>query len=557
MGANYNVKLTNGDITPGALYTVYYDTVGANNIATLLTTNQLAQNLTLSQLLAGIDIDIPLSATKIIIDGEGFCEHQLVINIQPTNSTIPPNLCFTFNSQTGLQKINFNLNGTQNGKTKWTSSDGVYTIFYNNVLTPAEWTIQIDTLNRFINQSTNDVPLGTWSAQGPNASSYSQGSMVQGTCPSENCNLTATGKVGIANSTTQTATVTVITNGGTSPFSFSLDGATPQLVSYFPSVGVGQHTILVTDSNGCTYSLNFTVNASSPLVAKTLTLTGLESVVSQGANTSIKRNNFKLEIVPPLVQGEEIQFDLSLDDLSKVYEPGTGTIQKTIVLNKNNNPISPSISTTTNSESRIDCGQNLPISVTADTLQYNMLTMGYNDVISGSVLSTLSITNGGQINGQCATKLTEDVTFNLSQNPTIIQGTGTFTINNLTPSGNLIQNSVVASSPAQIPTVGSLTPNCRVNGNCNSNSVCQIRFNVPVDGAPNGAYIQIQNQTGSVLVYNQFPPNALIDFYENGAQSVSFDIVIKDSNNNELSRYSKSISHSSYFQYINVCTTAS
>jgi hypothetical protein len=450
MGANYNVKLTNGDITPGALYTVYYDIVGANNIATLLTTNQLAQNLTLSQLLAGIDIDIPLSATKIIIDGDGFCEHQLVINIQPTNSTIPPNLCFTFNNQTGLQKINFIPDGTQNGKTKWTSSDGVYTIFYNNVLTPAEWTIQIDTQNKFINQSLNDVPLGTWSAQGPNASSYSQVNMVKGTCPSENCNLTATGEVGIANSTTQTATVTVITNGGTSPFYFSLDGATSQLVPIFKNVGVGQHIIVITDANYCTYSLNFTVNASSLLVAKTLTLTGLESVVSQGPNTSIKRNNFKLEIVPPLGQGEEIQFDLSLDDLSKVYEPGTGTIQKTIVLNKNNNPISPSISTTTNSESRIDCGQNLPISVTADTLQYNMLTMGYNDVISGSVLSTLSITNGGQINGQCATKLTEDVTFNLSQNPTITEGTGTFTITNLTRSGNLIQNSVVASSPAQI-----------------------------------------------------------------------------------------------------------
>lgn len=51
---------------------------------------------------------------------------------------------------------------------------------------------------------------------------------------------------------TNQATLSVLVSGGTAPFVYSLDGAPAQTSSTFTNVSVGNHTIIVTDSYGCT-----------------------------------------------------------------------------------------------------------------------------------------------------------------------------------------------------------------------------------------------------------------------------------------------------------------
>jgi large repetitive protein len=51
---------------------------------------------------------------------------------------------------------------------------------------------------------------------------------------------------------TNQATLSVLVSGGTAPFVYSLDGAPAQTSSTFTNVSIGNHTIIVTDSYGCT-----------------------------------------------------------------------------------------------------------------------------------------------------------------------------------------------------------------------------------------------------------------------------------------------------------------
>lgn len=67
-------------------------------------------------------------------------------------------------------------------------------------------------------------------------------------------------------------TITVNATAGVAPFTFSLDGATPQngAGSYtFTNVSPGAHTVLITDNAGCNHTLNITVASGPALTAST------------------------------------------------------------------------------------------------------------------------------------------------------------------------------------------------------------------------------------------------------------------------------------------------
>lgn len=65
---------------------------------------------------------------------------------------------------------------------------------------------------------------------------------------------------------------TVIASGGTTAYSYTIDGGSPQGSSTFTSLAPGSHTIVVTDAHGCTKNLTITVPAaSSPVPTITAT----------------------------------------------------------------------------------------------------------------------------------------------------------------------------------------------------------------------------------------------------------------------------------------------
>jgi gliding motility-associated-like protein len=56
-----------------------------------------------------------------------------------------------------------------------------------------------------------------------------------------------------------TANITVNVTGGSSPFTFSLNGAAPIAANNFPGTIAGSYVITVKDASGCTVNVNITV----------------------------------------------------------------------------------------------------------------------------------------------------------------------------------------------------------------------------------------------------------------------------------------------------------
>ncbi|RYY46333.1 MAG: T9SS type B sorting domain-containing protein, partial [Chitinophagaceae bacterium] len=97
------------------------------------------------------------------------------------------------------------------------------------------------------------------------------------------CNGVATATIGagtpITASQTSTATscaganngsITVTPTSGTAPYTFALDGGSPQASGSFPGVSSGAHTVLVKDANGCTVSVAVTVGTGTGLTGAIL-----------------------------------------------------------------------------------------------------------------------------------------------------------------------------------------------------------------------------------------------------------------------------------------------
>ncbi len=66
----------------------------------------------------------------------------------------------------------------------------------------------------------------------------------------------------------ETVTATVTANGGTAPYSYTLNGTTTNATGVFDNLGAGDYNVLVTDNNGCTYYIAFDIDEPTQLVAE-------------------------------------------------------------------------------------------------------------------------------------------------------------------------------------------------------------------------------------------------------------------------------------------------
>ena len=81
-----------------------------------------------------------------------------------------------------------------------------------------------------------------------------------------NSTLAATVSVANPNCFGGTVTATVTATGGTAPYSYRLNGGTAQPTGVFNTLAAGNYNVLVTDNNGCTYTVAFTITQPSQLV---------------------------------------------------------------------------------------------------------------------------------------------------------------------------------------------------------------------------------------------------------------------------------------------------
>ena len=79
-----------------------------------------------------------------------------------------------------------------------------------------------------------------------------------------------------------TGAVVITGKGGTGSLAYSLDGATAQPTGTFLNIPVGNHIIIVSDANNCTYPVSFYINNPAPL---TLSLTSESGSLCSGLST--------------------------------------------------------------------------------------------------------------------------------------------------------------------------------------------------------------------------------------------------------------------------------
>lgn len=337
----------------------------------------------------------------------------------PTVTPAYPNLCFIYVSPSASYgPIQFILNGVVNGRPTWTSIN----------VSPQldiEWSEQNLRWEMLgwkytygeipVSENTSNIPDSAWVMKGTGGSTVYQISMTQGTCPTD---LPLQSVARAQNETCPEAnngSITLITSFGVAPYLYSIDnGVTYQSSNIFNGLGAStSYDVITKDSatptnNTVSNSVSIQSTQSSP-IPYTIGIT-LLNTVNTSPGTQIA--TWKVNVDPPLAVGTVISFTLFAGDYKAYYTPGSGTINGTTVVKKNGSTVTPTSTTPPSAlvyDSRAGC-PTFVSGITSSGESYKM-TIGYNEVISGTSTSSLVIDNGTVVNG-CATKLEQSLTVN-------------------------------------------------------------------------------------------------------------------------------------------------
>jgi hypothetical protein len=384
----------------------------------------------------------------------------------PTNTPSPtplPNLCLIYvRSNISYGPIQFTLNGTYNGKPTWTAT-------YNQTQLDVEWSTQTSrweiqgwsfTSGIPVSVNTSNIPDSGWSMAG---GQEAQLSMTQGNCPAYLPLQSVPTKQNQTCPANNNGSITLTTNYGVSPYSYSIDGGiTYQSSNVFNGLGSSTYTVITRDSATPTNNtLSNTVTVSSNGLNANYTIgVVVNNVVNTSPGTQIA--TWKVQVTPPLPVGTAISFYLSVNDIKAYYSPGTGTIAGTTVVKKNNvtvTTLAGQSSQPLTTTSRPGCSPNTLGTETFSQSYY--LTIGNGDVVSGTSTSILTITDGQVGSNSCVTKLEQSILVNTYS--AIINGGVCNTVTN-NPQSQGISYHTLQGTTAPITCSSSVVPPTTING---------------------------------------------------------------------------------------------
>jgi len=344
MSRYFTININSGT-SPGP-YTIYYNTIGLGNIATIYPSGLPAENLTLTQLQTGVIVTAPVDIVDLYLYNV-LCETNQKFQI-PQIAVTYPDICIT------VQNVNLGINdqyqftysnNTINGKPQYQTYNG-YLLNWNLngywefVTYPGPVLIQ--------SNDADNIPDSNWGAVGPSAKDYiittQQGLCEQIPLPSR---LTLT-KISPICEVSTNGSINATANGGSGGWTYSLNGLLyNNTTGVFTSLGTGQYTIYAKDLNGQVISQTITLTAQQPYttftIAGTSTVTNLPTVGNM--RYYLATVNYDTSQIPV---GVTMTFDYKMVYNLYYTEPGLATFDTTQhYITKNGNPISISNGPTT------------------------------------------------------------------------------------------------------------------------------------------------------------------------------------------------------------------
>ena len=444
MNRYFTININSGT-SPGP-YTIYYNTIGSGNIATIYPSGLPAENLTLTQLQTGVIVTAPVDIVDLYLYNV-VCETNQQFQI-PQIAVTYPDICIT------VQNVNLGINdqylfsynyNTVNGKPEYGTFDG-YLLNWN---TNGYWEfITYPGSVRLQSNDADNVPDSNWGAVGSNAKDYVIIAQ-QGICDK----LSLPGKLTLTqiNPTCEINTdgsINATANGGSGGWTYSLSGLLyNNTTGVFTSLGTGQYTIYAKDSAGQVISQTITLTAQ-PYTTILFTGTGNVTNLPTVGNMRyyLATVNYDTSQIPV---GVTMTFDYKMVYNMIYGEPGFATFDTTQhYITKNGNPISISIGTTT----PFVAGQNIG----CEPLTPNYLYSGFDSYTSSGInlvngdVFTVSIIYG------IDTK-TNGISFTNSTNTQICETAGFVVLN------SLIENVILSCNCCNYRVINPIIPGTSQN----------------------------------------------------------------------------------------------
>jgi hypothetical protein len=365
----------------------------------------------------------------------------------PTNTTTPtptptvtpywPNLCLSaiYVDDSVFGPLDFTFSDFVNGKPTWTNGDLV--IFWNP--RNNRWEIQGWTFKPKTPISTNEslIPIDNWSNAGGIAAEIT---VTEGSCVTLPLQFTIRKENSLCNDGC-TGSISINAFGGTPGYLYSNNGTTYQTSPIFTSLCPGPYTIYVKDNVDTIISQPINVeNNNSVISYNASVIIESQELLTNELTTSVQQLKWRLFVTPQLPIGTSISFQLNVNNLQYLNGPGTGTIVGLTTINDGGSTVpQATIQTQAVSYSRPGCSLNTTVQTTKSQ-NYN-LTLSYGETITGTSLSTLTITDPQSAEG-CITTLVQNI--NISLNEIVINGCSCCVVNETAPQVG-IQNHTIAT----------------------------------------------------------------------------------------------------------------
>jgi len=377
MSQNYNITITGG--TSQGPYTIYYNTINSNNIASKYLYFTPATNISLSELTSGYYVTVPDDTTVIYVYNQ-LCDTNQSFPVESPKDTY--DFCIIVD---GDFVIHFSPYGTYNGYDTWISDDSTYQIIWDTNIN--KWVVSGGTLPFQIVSNSPYPPLNGWYTVGggpPNLIS------VEGNC-GDTSPLELTTIINMPECECD-GVITFQPYGGTPPYQYSIDnGVTYTSSAIFNNLCSGNYTLVLRDSNLNTYYTSAILTNIQQPVTYSVTITPTVNTISNTPTLKTNQITATVSVSPPLPQGVSLTLSLNHSNVfSTSPTPTQAVLTTNTILTINRIPQSPplsSIGTSINNNTIAGCQDTIVYNTTENEIWSNITINSGDSVVLNTVTS--------------------------------------------------------------------------------------------------------------------------------------------------------------------------